>query len=694
MNPNQILAQPYYGDKKIRFYETTNPAAASPVSTLDLSSDITGDFGPNSAVVRNSKIFIAVANDNGDKGMVLIYNYADFYPTKVANAAAVRKFSIADGLSAAGMAINPKNGDLYIPTFHVTGANGGIYVYSAASNYTTLTHFSDFNDSSVAEICANLAFDGKGNLWMTTWSPDNDPTHHFLICYKGLNKNTFYKITNKPAKTYPAQDVDGNTLNVHLLSAPEGIAFDPSGNLWLANNNDFALTNNQGEGTLVKISAGFINTLLASAPGTVNVPEAEVDVKHIPSGKPGGLLFDETTLFVNDQGQNQGASFTANGTVWKWDVTSPFNRINFVPSGIHTTYPGNGGASLLQPFLIIADTTTDKGTEPDTTTTRPWVSPDITVSSDQPNANVTVSVVVSNNGMMYSAGTEKLKLYWAKASAGLSWPAPWDNSLTDPKAGLTMGNLIGTQALPVISAEGSHVAQFTWKTPDPSKYTVGDGHFCLLARIESSSDAPFGLTFPESSNLVANALNNSRIGWVNIHIVNPVTGKLRVGGGVILANYTVKEMNASLTFELLGADAKPLDAGGGSLLLTPKGTAAEEKLLARREVENLGNGVFQVLNISRGIENIRLKPGEMMNVTAEFVTEQRLKGAVLGVMQSDHTDGHVNLIGGQTFVYGRVSGFPSASTGRGKGCLWRWLGIAGLGFLLALVMRGKRSKRK
>ncbi|MEY2498567.1 MAG: hypothetical protein QOD12_2123 [Verrucomicrobiota bacterium] len=691
MNPNQILAQPYYGDKKIRFYQTTNPNAATPLFTLDLSSDIAGSFGPNSVVIHNSKIFVAVANDNGDKGLVLIYNYADFYPTKVANATAVLKFNLPpDGLSAGGMALNPANGDLYIPTFR-NAAGSGIYVYSAASNYTALTHFSDFdNDSSVAEVCANLAFDGNGNLWMTTWTADNDPSHHFLIAYKGLNKNTFYKITNAPSKVYAAHDVAGGVINVHLLSAPEGIAFDPSGNLWLANNNDFARTNNLGEGTLVKISAAFISSLLAGPIGTFTAPVTDVDVKHIPSGKLGGLLFDETTLFINDQGQNQGGSFTANGVVWKWDVTTPFNSTNFAPSGIHTTFPGNGSASLLQPFLVMADTATDKGIEPDTTTTRPWQSPDITISSNQPNQLIDVNVVVHNKGMMDSVGTETLKLYWAKASAGLSWPAPWDDTVKDA-TGATMGQFIGEQTLPVISAGGSHSTSFPWTTPDPSKYTIGDGHFCLLARIESSSAAPFGMTFPELANqIVKNALNNSRIGWVNIHIVNPVTGMLRVGGGVILANHTAKPMTASLALELLGADGKQMDAGRGSLLLTARG-AAEEKLAARRELENLGEGVFRVTNVSRPIENIPLGPGEMLNLHAEFVTEQTLEGAALRVTQSEQANGLANVIGGQTFVYGRVAGFHPISSGRKRGCLWSW--IAGLVLLLASLLRLK-SKRK
>jgi hypothetical protein len=694
LNPNQVLAQPYFGDKKIRFYKTASPVAATPLFTLDLSADLPGDLGPNCVVMHNSKVFIAAANDNGDKGMVLIYNYPDFYPSKVANAAAVLKFGIANGLSSAGMAVNPLNGDLYIPTFHVAGNDGGIYVYSAASNYTTLSHFCDFNDNSVAEICANLAFDGKGNLWMTTWSPDNDSSHHFLICYKGLNKNTFYKITNKASKTYAAKAVSGATITVHLLSAPEGIAFDPSGNLWVANNNDFARTNNEGEGTLVKISSTWINnTLLADAPGIFVVPEAQADIKHIPSGKPGGLLFDGTTLIVNDQGQNPGADFTANGTVWKWNVTNAFNSTNFASSGIHTTYPGNGGASLVRPFFVIADTAADKGTEPDMTTTQPWQSPAITLSGNQPNQTVTVSVKVSNKGMMDSAGTETLKLYWGKASAGLAWPAPWDASVTDPKVGAKMGGPIGTLTLPVIAANGTHTAQFTWaSTPDPTQYTIGDGHFCLLARIEESSVSPFGLTFNESSNVVANALNNSRIGWINIHIADPGGMKMVLGGGVNLANHTAARMNAFLAFELLGADGMPMDAGTGSLLLTVNDPAGEKRFHSQRGMESLGAGVFKVLEIGRGIEGLDLAPGEMLNVKAEFAPPQKITGGVLRVSQSERTNGKVTLIGGQTFVSGDVAGFPSARTEH-KGCLWlRW--SACLAALVAVVEWCRRRRRK
>lgn len=42
-----------------------------------------------------------------------------------------------------------------------------------------------------------------------------------------------------------------------------------------------------------------------------------------------------------------------------------------------------------------------------------------------------VYVRVRNRGGMASGGTERLKLYWAKASTGLAWPIQWNDSLSD-----------------------------------------------------------------------------------------------------------------------------------------------------------------------------------------------------------------------------------------------------------------------
>ncbi|MDB5388334.1 MAG: repeat containing protein [Planctomycetaceae bacterium] len=350
-----ILCQPYFDDQQIRFYSTLGAIASAPFFSLDLASDIAAAWpgrtgGPNSVAVRNGKIFVSI--DCNGQGGVLIYDFAEIFPIRTSDPIVVKPGPV-NGLSSTGIAVEPVSGDLYIPTIVFGMEDAGVFVASAASNYTAISQFSSFNsDNSVAENCANLAFDGKGNLWMTTFSPSASPDEHFLICYKGLDKSAYYKVVNSATKIYVATSQAGVAINVHLLSGPEGIAFDAAGNLWLGNNNDDFPTNNAGEGTLVRISAAYLNTLLAGTPALDNVvPAADADVMSIPAGKLGGLEFDGSVIYINDQGQSQGSDFTLNGTVWRWDITKPFST-DFGESGIHTTYPGNGAGAILYPWFV------------------------------------------------------------------------------------------------------------------------------------------------------------------------------------------------------------------------------------------------------------------------------------------------------------------------------------------------------
>jgi len=355
----QYIAQPYYGENKVRFYNKDVAAAASPYFILNISADVAtawgvaGTSGINDVVIYNNKIFISL--DLGNSGGVLIYNYADVYPVRTATAPiAIKPQDATNGLSTAGITINPANGDLYIATFYNGSSDAGVYMATAASGYTSVSQFASYyDDNSVATYCANITFDISGNLWMTTWDPSDDPSKHYLICYKGGVKDNYYKITNDATKSYTATDVTGSTIMVNLLSAPEGVSSDAAGNLWIGNNNDDYLTNDAGQGTLAKISAAWITTLLASPSTggsagnpTYIVPAASATVDYIPGGKLGGLLFDADTLYINDQGQDQGSDYTTNGTVWKYNTTGAFITANFAASGIHTTYPGNGLMAL------------------------------------------------------------------------------------------------------------------------------------------------------------------------------------------------------------------------------------------------------------------------------------------------------------------------------------------------------------
>ena len=349
----QTIAQPYYGEAKIRFYNKSNPVASSPCYTLDLSADANTNWGVtqgiNDVVIYQGKLFVSFDAGNGTGG-VLVYNYADVYPAKTAGPVAVIKPQTTAGLATAGIAIQPSTGNLFLGTFFDGTNDAGLYEYTASSGYATGSQFASyFNDASVDSYIADIAFDASGNLWFTEFDGNNTAAGNYLICYKAANKSNYYKIVNPGTANYASVSLSGGAgPTVYLLSQPEGIAFDASGNLWLGNNNDDYNCNPSGDGTLVKISAGWITgTLFNQAYASSNtVPANSATVNFIAGSKPGGLFFDGSNLYINDQGQNQGSSYTTNGTVWKWDVTTAFNATNFAASGIHTTYPGNGLMAL------------------------------------------------------------------------------------------------------------------------------------------------------------------------------------------------------------------------------------------------------------------------------------------------------------------------------------------------------------
>lgn len=715
--PNHY-AQPYFSENKIRFYDKSQPINASnPDFTLDLSEGIKnwgpGKNGPNNVVIYKNKIFVSLDLDGGSKGGVLIYNYSSVGFAKNATrnppADLAIKPSGGDGIASIGIAIDPKTGDLYIPTFGGDPTKSGIYKYTAASNYMIGSQFSSrANDpTNVSQFCANLAFDTNNNLWMTTFPNSNEPNQHFLICYKGLDKNKVYKIINRPTRNYTATSTSGVNINVHLLSAPEGIAFDASGNLWLGNNNDerFVLTNppveGTNQGTFVKITKGWLDDFLSNPVGvtksidpTPTFPEP-VKVYYLRSGKLGGLTFDGNTLFINDQGQNQGSSFTASGTVWKWDITTTFNTTNFKPSGIFTTYPGNGGGALVEPFLVIQDNPADIGSQPNATTTNAWDSRDIWVRQTNDGKtlgnNITQEVLggqlsyvyvrISNKGITPTSGDEKIILYWAKASTGLGWPAPWDgsNNIPSPIKGEQIVQ-IDLSSPNVIQPNTDGIVEFRWAgTPNPINYG-GDEHFCLLARIVTSPAPllftdpaltppfsyglteqlavtnPLGVTNPL---LISNVLNNNKIAWRNIHITG-VAAKIRPGS-IIVANYLSVRINAKINFELLNSQGNRVELGTDKLLIGAKGIALEQLNqtdFSRNSVEVLEDGQFSILDIENGIENIILEPGETLTLAVQYIPTKKTEGYVLRVKQFVQDGATSVLVGGQTFVDGKVKGLP------------------------------------
>jgi len=173
----------------------------------------------------------------------------------------------------------------------------------------------------------------------------------------------------------------------------------------------------------------------------------------------------------------------------------------------------------------------DRGEEPSIDPGPSWESGDIWIRNQQDGftndehedvvysstAPVYVYVRVRNRGCQPSLGTETLSLHWAKGTTALTWPNFWDGS-TNGYA--LMGDLINTQNISAIDAQGSVIMEYQWFPPDPEDYVGNNSeptHFVLLARQVSTNDP---MTFPEAADVVENLTKNNNIAWKNIEVIN------------------------------------------------------------------------------------------------------------------------------------------------------------------------------
>lgn len=350
--PGDFISMPYFGEKKIKFFRTSN---ASLHYELNLATEFANfpipfaGAGPNATAIYDSKLFISFDKDL-NQGGVLIYNYSDIYPVRNANPP-----KIISTAPVAGIAIHPVTGDLYAAKFQVNGQSGRITKYTKASGYAS----SSAVDLPVPEYYTNyftgIAFDSQGNLWT------GDLEGHRLVVYTALSLFNGFIVIGNGNLTYNAPSLSGGSINVKLFSAPEGFVFDSQGNLWVTNNNDWARTNGIGEGTYVKIAKAYLDVVTTSPlSGThgnkmlaviYTVPTQHASVYHIQNAKFGGTAISNNTLFFNDQG---------NGLVWKWNTSTAYNSTNCVTSGISTTYPGFGGFAFNDISFPLAVTLTSQ----------------------------------------------------------------------------------------------------------------------------------------------------------------------------------------------------------------------------------------------------------------------------------------------------------------------------------------------
>ena len=397
-----------------------------------------------------------------------------------------------------------------------------------------------------------------------------------------------------------------------------------------------------------------------------------------------------------------GWNWWANSTTGWWsqsDSSDGFNWGLTLDNGTtQTVYMNLIESTIPVPLLFIPDNTADTGVEPNATTTVAWESPDVWVRQSPDGISVGqdieggkpayVYVQVTNRGLGPSDGNKIVRLYWAKAQAGLSWPAPWNGS--NPMQG---GKVAAAQSIATIAPGTSKTLQFAWPlTPDPADYG-GDGHFCLLACVATDPIPEFaGFA---GTDLSQNVLNLSTVAWRNIHIVPPPPPGMIKFGTIVVANHTERVVRTQIGLEILDAAANPTNARRDEVWITARGNSLE------RLREHLGDppvlvdsqeGTFRVVDVVTGIPRLDLRPGEVLEVGLQFIPHKRAKGHAIRATQFALEGESRRTIGGQTFVAGEVEGFTSRRRRAIPSCPhWPWMILSGSLLLLALL-RKKRAR--
>lgn len=321
------------------------------------------------------------------------------------------------------------------------------------------------------------------------------------------------------------------------------------------------------------------------------------------------------------------------------------------------------------PDLWMQDNADDNGIEPDASANPMWISDDIWIRNapdgltNQDHQNPLseqvnyVYVRVRNRGCQKSgpqSGT--LKLYWAKASSSLSWPAPWDGSVASPAL---MGAPIGSQAV-TVQGGASVILSFDWTPPDPSDYVAfgaDKAHFCLLARIETSPTPPYGMRSPETANLYANVQNNNKIVWKNVTVVDTD------GDGGRFADFTVGQFRRGENPVRLVFDApKRQDSSlfvWGYLLVEFRGALRkwDGDRLKGKGFERLADGRLVITRPGAQLQGPALGHKEIGTLHVRFVPDGRhVIGSRVFELEVTELDAQGKPLGGQRMLLKTAAG--------------------------------------
>ncbi|KAB2913767.1 MAG: T9SS type A sorting domain-containing protein [Bacteroidetes bacterium] len=204
---------------------------------------------------------------------------------------------------------------------------------------------------------------------------------------------------------------------------------------------------------------------------------------------------------------------------------------------------------ITQIDLWSKDGAADTGAEPNIDTARDyWGSPDLWNCWPSQGCSTHRSPEFMNSGWNYlnarvrnkgtqTSGRFEVKTYWTLGGFYEQWPLSWHydtinngfyDSITMKR--YPMGGEIGAYTDSNLTTGSSQVYEFQWSPPYPGWYAqspyFGSNNIshplCVLSRIVTCPDTPFGMTYPEIIPTGENMINNNNIVTRNTEVYDSI----------------------------------------------------------------------------------------------------------------------------------------------------------------------------
>lgn len=355
---NRALVVPEFGNNTVKTYFPTTAAtiATNPNYTINFNSLPNGlatTASPNCTAMFGNDLFVTLTAAN--QRIYRFPNYGSDPANAIANVSQVTNLSS----DYVGLAFDA-TGNLYVS--EGSWGNTTIYKYTVSSNYTSRIHL---GNGGVTSYFANIAFDANGNLWAS------DYWNNRIVVIKAADLSTVSAPFRSFYTNSIAWNIAGHSNNLiaalqtkvitTAFSQPEGVAFDSTGELWVANNNDSGAN---AAPTLVRISVAQQAAILGLASnGNINADPNMTNsingfsIWNLPTinpvvagtGQLGGLQIDKNIdrIYVNDENNGAGMWFDIAS------LNSIVDNFNTYKLNITSTNPGNGGIYLASSTQIL-----------------------------------------------------------------------------------------------------------------------------------------------------------------------------------------------------------------------------------------------------------------------------------------------------------------------------------------------------